>query len=77
MPMRNVNLDTLKFWLVSNGPLAKEDLCHKARIKFFTMDKIVRGMRMPTELEQRAICEATGIPRDQLFPVVENKKQSA
>ena len=75
--MRNINLDALKFWLISNGPLAKEDLCHKARIKFFTMDKIVKGLRMPTELEQIAIAKATGLSRDELFPVVENKKESS
>lgn len=75
--MRNVNLDTLKFWLVSNGPLAKEDLCSKARIKFFTLDKIVRGTRMATELEQKAICEATGLSRDELFPVCETGKRTA
>lgn len=75
--MRNVNLDVLKFWLIENGPLAKEDLCHKARIKFFTMDKIVKGVRMPTELEQIAICQATGLKRDELFPVSEAKKQPA
>ncbi len=75
--MRNVNLETLNFWLVSNGPLAKEDLCHMARIKFFTLDKIVRGVRMPTELEQRAICEATGLSREELFPVCETGKRSA
>lgn len=75
--MRNVNLETLHFWLVNNGPLAKEDLCHKARIKFFTLDKIVRGVRMATELEQMAICSATGLKRDELFPVSEAKKQPA
>lgn len=72
--MRNVNLDLLKFWLVNNGPLAKEDLCHMARIKFFTLDKIVRGVRMPTELEQTAICKATGLKRDDLFPVSKQEK---
>ena len=75
--MRNVNLDALKFWLLKQGPLAKEDLCHMARIKFFTLDKIVRGVRMPTELEQKAICEATGLQRDELFPVCETGKKSA
>lgn len=75
--MRNVNLDTFKFWLLNNGPLAKEDLCHKARIKFFTLDKIVRGARMPSELEQMAICQATGLSRDELFPVNETGKKTA
>jgi len=75
--MRNVNLDALKFWLIANGPLAKEDLCHRARIKFFTLDKIVRGVRMPTELEQIAICQATGINRDELFPTAKPEKSAS
>ena len=72
--MRNINLDALRFWLLNNGPLAKEDLCHGARIKFFTMDKIVKGLRMPSELEQKAICEATGLERDDLFPITKQEK---
>lgn len=75
--MRNTNLETLNYWLVSNGPLAKEDLCHMARIKFFTLDRIVKGVKMPTELEQKAICEATGISREVLFPVCETGKKTA
>jgi hypothetical protein len=74
--MRTINLTELHFWLAANGPLAKEDLASKARIKFFTLDKIVRGVRMPTELEQRALCEATGIERDRLFPTANKEKAS-
>jgi hypothetical protein len=74
--MRTINLETLKAWLVINGPLAKEDLCHKARIKFFTLDKIVRGTRMASELEQIAICRATGLSRDELFPISKQEKSA-
>jgi hypothetical protein len=74
--MRNFNKQLMDFWLVNNGPLAKEDLCHKARIKFFTLDKIVRGLRMPSELEQTAICKATGLERDELFPITKQEKSA-
>jgi hypothetical protein len=74
--MRTIDLDKLRYWLAANGPLAKEDLASKARIKFFTLDKIVKGLRMPTELEQRALCEATGILRDDLFPTANREKAS-
>lgn len=74
--MRTTNLDQINFWLSQNGQLAKEDLAHKARIKFFTLDKIIRGVRVASELEQNAIATAMGISRDELFPVVENKKES-
>jgi len=69
--MRTTNLEQLNFWLSQNGQLAKEDLAHKSRIKFFTLDKIIRGVRPASELEQAAICNATGIERDDLFPVTQ------
>lgn len=75
--MRKLNYDIMKFWLLQRGPLAKEDLCHLTRIKYFTLDKIVRGVKNATELEQTAICKATGFKIDELFPVLENKKESA
>jgi hypothetical protein len=75
--MRNVNLDTLKLWLLQNGPLAKEDLASKSRIKFFTLDKIIRGVRRPSELEQIALCKATGLSRDDLFPLDQKTKETA
>lgn len=74
--MRTINLEQLHFWLSQNGPLAKEDLAYKARIKFFTLDKIVRGVRMASELEQTAICKATGLKRDELFPITKSEKSA-
>lgn len=74
--MRTTNFDQLNYWLAQNGQLAKEDLAHKARIKFFTLDRIIRGVRMATELEQTAICLATGLERDDLFPTVNKEKAS-
>lgn len=75
--MRTINLDNLKLWLLQNGPLAKEDLASKSRIKFYTLGRIIDGKKMPNELEQTAICRATGLTKDELFPAVESKKQSA
>lgn len=59
------------------GELAREDLASLARIRFHTVKRIIEGERMPSELEQTAICSATGLDRDALFPVHENKKESA
>jgi transcriptional regulator with XRE-family HTH domain len=75
--MRKINLNELNLWLMNHGDLAKEDLASRARIKFHTIKRIVEGKKMPSELEQTAICKATGLSRDLLFPVVENKKESA
>jgi hypothetical protein len=72
--MRTINLNALNFWVATNGPLAKEHLASKACIKFHSLKRILEGTRMPTELEQTAICQATGLDKDTLFPVVENKK---
>lgn len=74
--MRTINLDNLKLWLLQNGPLAKEDLASKSRIKFYTIGRIIDGKRMPTELEQTAICRATGLERDELFPVSKQEKSA-
>jgi hypothetical protein len=71
--MRKTDLALLNSWLAKNGPLAKEDLCHLARIKYFTIDKTLRGLRTPTELEQLSISRATGIDREKLFPVIKMK----
>lgn len=75
--MRTINIENLKLWLLQNGPLAKEDLASKSRIKFYTIGRIIDGKRMPNELEQTAICKATGLTIDELFPIFDEKKKSA
>jgi hypothetical protein len=72
--MRKLNTELLRQWLVINGPLSKEDLAARARIKFFTLERILRGARFATEIEQVAISRVTEIDRDELFPV---RKQEA
>jgi hypothetical protein len=74
--MRSFNKQLMDEWLAINGELAREDLASKARIKFHTVKRIVAGERKPTELEQTAICKATGLDREALFPTVERKKES-
>jgi hypothetical protein len=75
--MRSVNLSLFNSWLTSRGPLAKEFLAAEAKIKFFTLDKIVRGVRMATELEQDSICRVTEMDRDALFPLATGQEKSA
>lgn len=74
--MRTLNHMLLNEWLRINGELAKEDLASKARIKFHTVKRIVTGEKMPSELEQTAICQATGLSRDDLFPTANREKAS-
>lgn len=75
--MRKLNANLFNSWLIANGELAKEDLASKSRIKFHTVRRIAMGEKMPTELEQIALCKAMEIERDQLFPIFDEKKQSA
>jgi hypothetical protein len=74
--MRTINLDELKLWLIQNGSLAKEDLASSSRIKFYTIGRIIDGKRMPNDLEQNAICKATGLKRDHLFPLASETKSA-
>lgn len=75
--MRKINTTLFNSWLISHGDLAKEDLASKSRIKFHTVRRIALGEKMPSELEQIALCKAMEIERDQLFPIFDEKKQSA
>ena len=76
--MRKLNAHKLNEWLAINGELSREDLASKSRIKFHILKRIIDGKRMPRELEQIALCQATGLTKDELFPlIVEIKKESA
>ena len=75
--MRTVNTQLLNEWLAINGELAREDLASKARIKFHILKRIIAGERMPKELEQMALCKATGYDRDELFPVSKQEKSAS
>ncbi len=75
--MRKINHTLLNEWLQVNGELAKEDLASLARIKFHTVKRIIAGEKMPSELEQTAICKATGLKRDELFPASKQEKSAS
>ena len=75
--MRTMNKKLLNEWITIQGELALEDLASKSRIKFHTVRRIVGGEKMPSELEQTAICKATGFERDDLFPIVQIGKQAS
>lgn len=78
--MRKIDLDQLKFWSTQNGPSmskAISKLVTRTGIGFYTLRRVFQGKRDPSYSEQLALCEGTGLSMDQLFPVVENKKESA
>lgn len=74
--MRTFNATLFNSWLIAHGELAKEDLASKSRIKFHTVRRIAMGEKMPTELEQIALCSAMEIDRDSLFPTSNREKAS-
>lgn len=71
------NLDLLKFWLSQQGKQAKVKLSFDTGISYDTLGRILRGDKDPTKTEQIALCEVTGLDKNELFPIVENKKESA
>lgn len=74
--MRTLNLKLLNDWLEENGPRSKELLAAKAEISSFSVGRILKGEKRPTGPEQIAICLATGIKRDELFPATKQEKSA-
>jgi transcriptional regulator with XRE-family HTH domain len=75
--MRKLNTQLLRSYLVIQGKLSKETLAVEAGISVVKIDRMLRGKREATKPEMLALCKVTGYEIDQLFPVVENKKESA
>lgn len=76
--MRKLDKDQLKLWALTykNQTSAIAFLETKTGIGFYALRLVFQGKREPKISEQTAICEATGLDKDTLFPVVENKKES-
>jgi hypothetical protein len=76
---RKLDRDQFNFWV--SGFKSRQDamvaLSAGSGIGFFVARRIIQGKRDPKTAEQMAICKATGLDINQLFPVVENKKESA
>lgn len=77
--MREFDKNQLDFWATRfetySGAMA--ELSSKSGIGFYTVRRIFQGKRVPKISEQTAICDATGLKKDDLFPLVEKKKRSA
>lgn len=75
--MRKLNVVKLKEYLVIRGKLSKETLAVETGISFYKIERMLLGMRDATKPEILALCSATGLTADQLFPIFDEKKQSA
>lgn len=75
--MRKLDAQILKNYLVIHGNLAKETLAVKSKISFVKIERLLRGVKTATELEMDSLCRVTGIDKDELFPIFDEKKESA
>lgn len=78
--MRDFDKSQLDFWAskFETVAAATTELSARTGIGFFTVRRIFQGKRTPKRSEQTAICEATGLKKDDLFPLVEKvRKRSA
>lgn len=67
----------LREYLIVNGKLSKETLAVEAGISIVKIERMLRGKRDATKPEMMALCSATKYGIDQLFPIFDEKKESA
>jgi hypothetical protein len=69
--MRHIDGSKLRAWLEENGEDAKVNLHLKARVSIAWIDKVIAGRynSAPRQITQMAICQATGLKREVLFPL--------
>lgn len=74
--MRTMNLELLRSWIEKrdNGKVV---LAAAAEMSTSKVSRILRGLKIPDGPEQKSICEATGLKRDDLFPIVEDQEQAS
>ena len=75
--MRKLNISKLREYLVIQGKLSKETLAVETGISIVKIDRMLRGKRDATKPEMMALCSVTGFGIDQLFPIFDEKKESA
>lgn len=75
--MRTLDAQLLKNYLAVQGSLAKETLAVQSKISFVKIERLLRGVKVATDLEMDSLCRVTCISKDDLFPTVESKKESA
>ena len=70
--MRQINGKRLKQWIENHGDDAKVRLHLKSRVSLTWIEKVISGryQSVPRQLTQEALCDATGLSLDELFPPV-------
>jgi hypothetical protein len=62
-----INTQTLNDWIARNSPHGKEALAFKSGIGFWTLDRILRGVRLATKPELLSLISVTGLSEDQIL----------
>ena len=73
--MRQINAKRLQAWLERRGDGALGELEKLSGLSIHTLYKMAAGgyHSSPSRLTRRALCEATGLLEDDLFPQVRGK----
>ena len=76
--MRKLDRDQLNFWAsrFPNESEAIANLVVGTGIGFYTLRRVFQGKREPEKAEQFALCEATGLEMDELFPISKQEKSA-
>lgn len=75
--MRNLNKQLLSSYVTIKGKLGREILAVESKMPFVLIDRTLKGLRTATDLEMDSLCRATGYSLDELFPLVNDKEESA
>lgn len=75
--MRQLNTQLLREYLAIKGKLARDTLAVETGISSVKIGRMLNGKREATKPEMEILCSVTGYKMHELFPVVENKKESA
>jgi DNA-binding Xre family transcriptional regulator len=75
--MRKLNAPKLKEYLAIQGKLSKETLAVETGISFFKLERMINGKREATKPEMMALCKATEMDEEDLFPTVISKEKTA
>lgn len=75
--MRTVNGELLKDWLTDNGRSGKHRLAEEAEISKGFLYRIIRDDYVPKRWDvRRRIAKVVGVPEDELFPPVDERREA-
>ena len=73
--MRKLNTELLQGYAIKHGKLWREKLAVESKIPYVKITRLIRGDRTASEVEMDSLGRHLGENVDDLFPVVEHKKE--